>query len=657
MITLGRLLGLGKCHRFFLKEFAHSQYNHKCFRNILLKFPKYNERSYATSRTSSQVYLIDENESQNVDNVSISKYTNRTHTCGELTSENIGQSVTLCGWLEYQRMNKFVVLRDGYGETQLIVKEKDTETQSFLEVLPFESIIEVKGTVLSRPKGMENKNQKTGEIEVSVEKFRVVNKARDNLPFNIREFQKAKEPLRMQYRYLDLRFPIMQQNLRLRSKLLMKMREFLINNHFIDVETPTLFKATPGGAQEFIVPTQFPGQFYSLVQSPQQFKQMLMAGAIDRYFQIARCYRDEGVRSDRQPEFTQLDIELSFTNVDSVIKLIEDLLQYSWPQSFDPIPMRFQKMSYEEAMENYGSDKPDVRFDYKVKNCTDLFKINTKLASEENFGAYFISFPKEHANLSKQIKDSLQTSGNKYERAKLIQSKIVSTSEWLNKIGKLLTTQLASRFVEEYKIQDESVLFLAYGNKDEVLSLLGKVRLEYVNFLENLGMTIRKKGNHFLWVVDFPLFELSENSNKLQCVHHPFTAPHPDDMSDLETNPLKVRSLAYDLVMNGQEIGGGSIRIHDPALQKRILEKLNIETDSMQHILDMLGSGCPPHGGIALGLDRFLSVLLNTASIRDVIAFPKNFDGRDPLSGAPSSISEEEQRLYHIKSVLSPKKK
>ncbi|XP_018577439.1 aspartate--tRNA ligase, mitochondrial isoform X2 [Anoplophora glabripennis] len=586
------------------------------------------KRVYSSSQSShkKQIYLIDEDESKCVNKISnFSKYTSRSYTCGELRSSNIG--------------------------------ERDMETQKSLSTIPYESIIQVKGTVLSRPKDMMNEKQATGQVEVLVNDFKIVNKARDNLPFNIREFQKAKESLRIQYRYLDLRFPQMQRNLRERSMLLMKMREYLVNNNFVDVETPTLFKATPGGAQEFIVPTRFPGQFYSLVQSPQQFKQMLMAGAMDKYFQIARCYRDEGVRSDRQPEFTQLDIEMSFTNMDGVMCLIEDLLSHSWPDYLNPIPVRFQRMSFEQAVQNYGNDKPDIRFDFTIENCTDLLRKNKKLVNSDNFQACFVKFPKEYSNLSKQIKSLMSDVANKFPRVKFVQSKINTTKEWIHKISKLLGSDIAIKFTEENKIQDESVLFLAYGNKNEVLSLLGKVRLEYVNFLENLGITIRKKGMHFLWVTDFPLFEVSEETGCLQSAHHPFTAPHLDDLHLLKTEPLKVRALAYDLVLNGNEVGGGSIRIHDPALQETVLDLLKIKKDTMQHILDMLSSGCPPHGGIALGLDRLLSILLNTTSIRDVIAFPKNFEGRDPLSGAPSYISEQDQKLYHIKSVISDKDK
>nr|CAI5866150.1 unnamed protein product [Callosobruchus analis] len=536
------------------------------------------ERYYSTPQKTQQIYLIDENNSLDTSTTNrVNRYTIRSYTCGELSSKNIGESVLLCGWLEFQRMNRFVVLRDSYGETQLLVDDKDIETQKLLEKAPYESVLQVKGTVLARPKDMLNKKQTTGEIEVLIDKLKIVNKAKDNLPFNIREFQKAKEPLRMQYRYLDLRFPQMQHNLRVRSKFLMKMREFLVNNHFVDVETPTLFKATPGGAQEFVVPTRNPGLFFSLVQSPQQFKQMLMGGALDRYFQIARCYRDEGSRPDRQPEFTQLDIELSFTTVEGVLKLVEEMLGFAWPDHLPTIPMKFSRMAYEYCMENYGNDHPDTSFGFRLKNCTHIISNNKKLANEENFAAYYVLFPKEYASLNKQVKELITNLSKSYSKAKLVQSNISSTREWTNKISKLLTSQVAAEFVIETKMQDDSVLFLAYGDKKQVLALLGKVRLEYVNFLENLGISIRQKGMHFTWIMDFPLFEISEETGALQSAHHPFTAPNPEDIQWLKSDPLKVRALAYDLVLNGNEIAGGSIRIHDPSLQESILEILNID--------------------------------------------------------------------------------
>ncbi|KAF5288014.1 hypothetical protein FQA39_LY15543 [Lamprigera yunnana] len=612
-------------------------------------FQKLSKSSVNQKQTPRNVYLLDENDDKVYQESSsnCNKFTYRTYNCSQLQVANVGERVILCGWLEYQRMNKFIVVRDGYGHTQAIVKENDSEMQKIIKNLSFESIIKVEGTVLSRPKEMINKNQMTGEIEVQIESLTVLNKAADNLPFNLREFQKAKEALRMKYRYIDLRFSEMQKNLRMRSKFLMDVRTFLVNNcGFIEVETPTLFKTTPGGAQEFIVPTRSPGEVYSLVQSPQQFKQMLMAGAIDRYFQIARCYRDEGSRSDRQPEFTQLDVEMSFTNIDGVISLIEELLQYCWPNCLKPLPVRFPKLTYEEAMEKYGTDKPDLSFGYTIENCTDVLSKSMDL---KDFGAYYLVFRKPYNHLSKSMKEKLSLLSKNCHKAKLIQSNIKQTFEWAKKFSTLFGDGVTTALQDTISITDNSVLFLSYGDRRHALELLGLVRLEYVNLLELDGCKIRDDNMHPLWLVNFPLFE--ENMGNLTSVHHPFTAPHPNDFNLLESEPLKVRALAFDLVLNGNEIAGGSIRIHNPQQQQLIFKLLNINQSLLQHHIDMLGSGCPPHGGIAIGIDRLLATILNTNSIRDVIAFPKTFDGRDPITGAPSPITEHDKELYHLKIV------
>ncbi|XP_050527269.1 aspartate--tRNA ligase, mitochondrial isoform X2 [Daktulosphaira vitifoliae] len=461
-------------------------------------------------------------------------YTFRTHTCGELRSNNVGEYVVLCGWLEYVRLGRFIVLRDGYGSTQLIIPKNDTKLINIIKIVPLESILSCHGFVHSRPTEQINEDQKTGTIEVVIKKIDVLNIVKTTIPFQIRNFNKANESIRLKHRYVDLRFPDMQYNLRLRSKLLMRMREFLINyRNFVEVETPTLFKKTPGGAQEFIVPTHEIGKCYSLVQSPQQLKQLLMVGAIDRYFQIAKCYRDEATRPDRQPEFTQLDIEMSFTDQNGVIKLIEELLLYIWPKELGEIQIPFPRMSYDDAIKNYGTDKPDI---------------GGKLKGESN--------------------DIKNTSKN--------------TNPW-----------------------------------------------------------------RFVWIVDFPLFETSSNGKSIQSVHHPFTQPQEEITS---SNILKVKGYHYDLVLNGCEVGGGSIRIHDADLQTRVIESiLKIPIHSMSHLIEALKSGCPPHGGIALGVDRLLSILCNTNSIRDVIAFPKTFEGKDLLTGAPSEITDEDKERYYLK--------
>ncbi|XP_015604847.1 aspartate--tRNA ligase, mitochondrial isoform X2 [Cephus cinctus] len=553
-------------------------------------------------------------------------------------------------------MGKFLVLRDAYGSIQVIVSDDNSLVQN-INHLPYETVISVTGTVVARPVGQENKKMKTGEIEIQLEALEVLNIATPQLPFSIREYNKAKEALRMQYRYLALRFPEMQRNLRLRSNVLMKMREYLINNcDFVDVETPTLFKSTPGGAREFVVPTRHPGQFYSLVQSPQQFKQLLMIGGIDRYFQIARCYRDEGSRHDRQPEFTQLDIEMSFINREGLIEMIEGLLLHSWPPELSSIKVPFDHITYNDAMELYGSEQPDLRIPYNIQNITELIKQSSTLMDKTDFehntfGSYAVVIPNSQDCLINSLKSQFNDMAKKqFPGAKLVQEKVTGDS-WNSKLIKLFSEDVTKNIADKLNVKEGDTLFISFGEKADAQQIVGKLRVEYTNVLESKGRKIRSSDYLFLWVVDFPLFSPGETKDTLASTHHPFTQPHPDDMDLISRDPLKVRGLHYDLVLNGSEIGGGSIRIHNPALQTKIFDMLDIDKSQMYHLLEALASGAPPHGGIALGLDRLTCLLCNAQSIRDVIAFPKTMEGRDLMSGAPVPISSEEMEAYHIKTI------
>nr|CAD7591183.1 unnamed protein product [Timema genevievae] len=615
----------------------------------------------------------------------VNKFSERTHTCGELRVDHVGREVRLCGWLEYERMGKFLTLRDGYGSIQLVVTDSRDDITSLLEGITHESVLAVVGEVHKRPPGQENKKMSTGDIEVLVSEVVILNKAKKNLPFSVRDHNKAKEYLRMKYRYLDLRFPEMQRNLRLRSKVIMKMREYLCNYcDFVDVETPTLFRRTPGGAQEFVVPTRLAGQFYSLVQSPQQFKQLLMVGGLDRYFQIARCYRDEGSRPDRQPEFTQLDIEMSFSNREGVLSLVQELLEYCWPEHLDRTPTPFPRMTYRQSMEDYGTDKPDTRFSMKLQNVSDLVRFDdeSKLRAFSSRPdctvralvvpgggrvlclAYIASeccvlpispasvvcclYPQAH--LTSSLKSKLQNAARRqFPLTRLISCSSSPGAHWRDRLAGLFSANCLKALEESLDVHQEDALLLGVGSEQQVLELLGRTRVELADQLESRGLKVRESGFHFLWVVDFPLFVAGEGA--LESTHHPFTQPHPDDVHLLGQEPLKVRSLHYDLVLNGCEVGGGSVRIHDPLLQGQVLDYLGVDQRSLQHLLDALSSGCPPHAGIALGLDRLLSLICHAASIRDVIAFPKTLEGRDPMSGAPVPISEQEQKLYHIRSL------
>jgi aspartyl-tRNA synthetase len=614
------------------------------------------EKPIASSTSQASPSL---SQSRAIEKPKVNLYTYRTHNCGELNESNIGQEVTLTGWLEYHRMRKFFTLRDGYGCTQVIIPDELSSTYD-IEKIPFESILKITGLVLARPVGMRNETMPTGNVEVTMKSLAVLNESKKNLPIEIRNFNRAKENLRLEYRYLDLRFSDMQKNLRTRSKVLMKMREYLINHcGFVEVETPTLFRRTPGGAQEFVVPTRKAGKFYSLVQSPQQFKQMLMVGAIDRYFQIARCYRDESTRPDRQPEFTQLDIELSFTDRDHIMTLVEAILVHCWPESNGTLSTPFQRMAYDEAMEKYGCDKPDLRFDLQLTNVTSLISLNEGMVEAiPGLSAYALVLKNPQSNVKNQMKKQLKEL-EKELNANLVMSKLAvnSVEEWIEgPLKNLFTEVVLKALAATLHLEPNDLLFVGYGKKADAQALMSKVRTKLYEDLEERGLVpeLAKQENKFLWVVDFPLFTPNDETNILESTHHPFTAPHPDDTNLLMNTSSRhlARSLAYDLVLNGQEIGGGSIRIHDAKLQKLVLDDiLKIERKHLSHMIDALQSGAPPHGGIALGIDRLISIICNTPTIRDVIAFPKGAEGKDALSKAPTEISEEEKKMYHIEVV------
>ncbi|XP_069793742.1 aspartate--tRNA ligase, mitochondrial isoform X2 [Narcine bancroftii] len=559
------------------------------------------------------------------DSPDLNSFAFRTHTCGELCATHIGQEVRLCGWIQYKRQGLFIILRDFAGLIQIIVPQEE--------------------------------EMSTGNIEVQMQHAEVLNRCQ-KLPFETKELVKKSEALRMQYRYLDLRSSQMQSTLRLRSQMVMRMREYLCNLHgFVDVETPTLFKKTPGGAKEFVVPSREPGKFYSLPQSPQQFKQILMVGGLDRYFQVARCYRDEGSKPDRQPEFTQIDIEMSFVDQLGIRKLVEGLIEYSWPQEKGYIAIPFPSMTYQEAIDTYGVDKPDTRFGMKIIDISEVFR-NTE-----------ISFLRDALSLSRGVVRAILISeGVKFLKKRDLEhlTKLAKAQfnqdltyfvlppldTWKPPLAKILTTVEQSQLCHKTNLTKDDVLLFAAGDHAKVNAALGKLRLECANVLESRGVALRDPSTfNFLWIVDFPLFlPKEERPEEYESAHHPFTAPHPDDTHLIYTEPGKVRSQHYDLVLNGNEIGGGSIRIHNKELQHYVLESI-LKEDSglLLHLLKALDSGAPPHGGIALGLDRMVALAVGASSIRDVIAFPKSFRGHDLMSNAPDFVSPEELSPYHIK--------
>ncbi|KAJ0044305.1 hypothetical protein NL108_003359 [Boleophthalmus pectinirostris] len=590
----------------------------------------------------------------------------RTHTCGELRSTHVKEKVTLCGWVQYRRHDLFIILRDFGGLTQILIPQEESvpHVKEALSNIPVESVIKVTGTVQSRPPGQENKSMPTGQIEVLAESIEILNISK-TLPFEIKDFVKKSESLRMQYRYLDLRSTWMQRNLRLRSELVMKMREYLCNLHgFVDVETPTLFKRTPGGAKEFIVPSREPGRFYSLPQSPQQFKQLLMVAGVDRYFQIARCYRDEGSKPDRQPEFTQVDIEMSFVDQSGIIALVEGLLQHSWPKEKGAIEVPFKKMTYEEAMRNYGVDKPDTRFDMKLMDVSEVFSstnvefLHSALVHSGGT-VQAICVPSGAKLFTRKDLETLKQKAMTQFNQEVTTFLIRADGSIKSPLKKLLSLSTTEDLMNKTQAKAGDLLLIAAGSPQTVRPLLGSLRLQCADLLESHDVKLRDTSVfHFLWVVDFPLFlPKEEHPEELEAAHHPFTAPHPEDTALLYTEPHKVRGQHYDLVLNGNEVGGGSIRIHRAIQQQHILKNILKEDSSLlTHLLEALNSGAPPHGGIALGLDRLVSIMVGASSIRDVIAFPKSFRGHDLMCQAPDFVSEEELDSYHISIKWPPEK-
>ncbi|CAK6439558.1 unnamed protein product, partial [Pipistrellus nathusii] len=588
----------------------------------------------------------------------LSSFVARTNTCGELRSSHVGQEVTLCGWIQYRRQNIFLVLRDFQGLVQVLIPQ-DESAASVKKILceaPVESVVQVSGIVVSRPPGQENPKMPTGEIEVKVKTAELLNPCK-KLPFEVKDFMKKTEALRLQYRYLDLRSFQMQYNLRLRSQMVMKMREYLCNLHgFVDVETPTLFKRTPGGAKEFVVPSREPGKFYSLPQSPQQFKQLLMVGGLDRYFQVARCYRDEGSKPDRQPEFTQIDIEMSFVDQTGIRSLIEGLLQHSWPRDKGPVQAPFPAMAFAEALATYGTDKPDTRFGMKIVDISDVFR-NTEVGflqdalSKPQGTVKAMCIPEGAKYLKRKDIESIRKFAADHFDQEVLPVFLKANRNWNAPVAKLVMEEQGLGLMRRMENQEEDMVLLTAGEHKKACTLLGKLRLECADLLEARGVLLRDPALFsFLWVVDFPLFlPKEENPGELEAAHHPFTAPHPSDIHLLHTEPEKVRSQHYDLVLNGSEIGGGSVRIHDAQLQRYILETLLKEDVTLlSHLLQALDHGAPPHGGIALGLDRLICLVTGAPSIRDVIAFPKSFRGQDLMSNAPDFIPPEDLKPYHI---------
>ena len=596
----------------------------------------------------------------------------RTHHCNELRPTHLGQAVTLTGWVHSRRDLGglvFVDIRDREGRTQTVFDPSNLEKEVFelASSLHSESVIEVSGLVRARPSGTANAKILTGEVELVVTKLEVLNHA-DVLPFPVDDPEvasKVNEELRLQYRYLDLRRPEMARNLRLRSKVATGTRVFLDEQGFLEVETPLLFKSTPEGARVFLVPSRIhPGQFYALPQSPQQFKQILMVAGVERYFQLAKCFRDEDLRADRQPEFTQVDIEMSFIDREDIYGLIEGLLKRVWKIALNlDIPTPFPRLSFDDALNRFGIDKPDTRFGMELTDFTEEFRQSTfKVFSGAiaNGGVVKAINAKGLANAT-QGQIETMTEYAKSFGAKGLAFIKVENGEWKSPIVKFFTESEKSALSQKLMIEEGDLILFAADQWLNACEILGRIRLYCADVLKTQGrLEIPTNQFNFLWVVEFPLLSFDKEQNRWYSSHHPFTAPVAEDVPLLKADPKKVRGQHYDIVVNGVELGGGSIRIHQPSVQKTIFEEiLQIPPDLVQarfgYMLEAFRYGAPPHGGIALGFDRMIAMLCNTPSIRDVIAFPKTAKGADLMTDSPAPAEPKQLRDLHIELRVAKK--
>jgi aspartyl-tRNA synthetase len=593
----------------------------------------------------------------------------RTHTCNALRPADAGQTVTLVGWVDTKRDLggvTFIDLRDREGLTQVVFNPGPN--QEVAQRLKTESVIQVTGKVTARSPETVNPKLGTGAVEVLAATIEVHNVCAD-LPFPMDDDKadKVNEDLRLEYRFLDLRRPRNIGLLKLRAKAARAIRAELDGQDFLEIETPTLFKSTPEGAREFLVPSRTnPGEFYALTQSPQQYKQMLMVAGVERYYQMARCYRDEDLRADRQPEFTQVDLEMSFIDREDMYKLIEGILKRTWKETLGvDIPTPFPRMSYQEAMDRFGIDKPDTRFAMEIQDLTGLFKnsafkVFNGAANTPGSVVRAIN-AKGLADLTQGELTNLETIA-KSQGAKGLAFIKVEGGEWKSPITKFFSEEEKAALKATLKIEDGDIIFFAAAPWEQASNVLGRIRLESAALLKAKGrLSLPTDQYNFLWVIEFPLMLWDEEEKRYLSAHHPFTAPVKEDEPLLATDPAKVRGQHYDIVLNGVELGGGSIRIHNPAVQKRVFEDiLKIPQDLVEsrfgYMLKAFAYGAPPHGGIALGFDRVVAMLAGRSSIRDILAFPKNQNGRDLMADCPSPVTPKQLRDLRIRTVEEEKK-
>ncbi|MDK2815255.1 MAG: aspartyl-tRNA synthetase [Thermoanaerobacter sp.] len=580
----------------------------------------------------------------------------RTHMCGELTVEDVDKSVVVMGWVQRRRDHGglvFIDLRDRTGIVQVVFNnEVSSEAFEKVQGVRSEYVLAIEGKVVKRAPENVNPKIATGEIEIYANTLKILSKS-ETPPFPIEDRSNVSEAIRLKYRYLDLRRPSMQKNLMTRFKITKVVRDFLNKNGFIEIETPLLIKSTPEGARDYLVPSRiYPGKFYALPQSPQIFKQLLMISGFDKYYQIAKCLRDEDLRADRQPEFTQIDIEMSFVEVDDVLEINEKMIAQIFKETLGiDVTIPFKRLSYQEAMERFGTDKPDLRFGMELKDLSDIVsrsEFNVFKTALKNSGSVRGINVKSAASMPRRQLDELVELAKTYGAKGLLWMQVFE-NEVKSPATKFLSEEEIEKILERLEAETGDLLLIVADKDEIVFDTLGHLRLELGKRL-NL---IDENKYEFVWIVDFPLLEYDSEEKRYVAKHHPFTAPKDEDIDLLEKEPLKVRAKAYDIVLNGVEIGGGSIRIHDTELQKRMFKVLGFSEEKAWErfgfLMEAFKYGAPPHGGIAYGLDRLAMIITGSDTIRDVIAFPKTQNAVCLMTDAPSEVSEEQLKELHIK--------